>query len=169
MIIKTISLLQPWASLVVLGHKRIETRSWNTKHRGPLLIHASKKIPDWMKEDMKDEPFRGCIWPLFKGDAVDKRWEDALPTGAIIGQVNLIETRATPNPFTSLNGNWIHELSDQEIAFGDYSPGRYGWLLSKPVLFDEPIPVAGALSLWDFDMEKKQKVVKPKKQTTLFV
>lgn len=40
---KVISLLQPWASLVILGHKKIETRSWNTKYRGDLLIHASKR------------------------------------------------------------------------------------------------------------------------------
>ncbi len=40
---KAISILQPWASLVALGHKKIETRSWNTKYRGELLIHASKK------------------------------------------------------------------------------------------------------------------------------
>lgn len=40
---KALSILQPWASLVVLGHKRIETRSRDTKYRGPLLIHASAK------------------------------------------------------------------------------------------------------------------------------
>ncbi len=38
---KVISLLQPWASLVVMGYKKCETRSWNTKSRGTLLIHAS--------------------------------------------------------------------------------------------------------------------------------
>ena len=39
---KAISLLQPWASLVVMGAKTIETRGWGTKYRGPILIHASK-------------------------------------------------------------------------------------------------------------------------------
>jgi activating signal cointegrator 1 len=38
---KAISLLQPWATLVVMGVKTIETRSWQTPHRGELLIHAS--------------------------------------------------------------------------------------------------------------------------------
>ena len=37
-----ISLLQPWASLVVMGIKKIETRNWGTKHRGTILIHASQ-------------------------------------------------------------------------------------------------------------------------------
>jgi hypothetical protein len=38
---KAISLFQPWASLIMLGYKSYETRSWATKHRGPLAIAAS--------------------------------------------------------------------------------------------------------------------------------
>jgi hypothetical protein len=34
-------LRQPWAWLIVNGHKDIENRSWRPNHRGPLLIHAS--------------------------------------------------------------------------------------------------------------------------------
>jgi hypothetical protein len=43
---KALSLIQPWASLIVLGEKRIETRSWPTRHRGHLAIHANKNLPD---------------------------------------------------------------------------------------------------------------------------
>jgi hypothetical protein len=39
---KALSIRQPWAHLIVLGGKDIENRSWNTKHRGPFLIHAAK-------------------------------------------------------------------------------------------------------------------------------
>lgn len=39
----TITVRQPWASLIAAGVKTIETRSWATRHRGPLVIHASKK------------------------------------------------------------------------------------------------------------------------------
>ncbi len=39
---KALSLLQPWVTLVILGVKQIETRSWSTAYRGPLLIHASR-------------------------------------------------------------------------------------------------------------------------------
>jgi ASCH domain len=38
---RTLSLRQPWAWLVVNGYKDIENRSWRTNHRGPLVIHAS--------------------------------------------------------------------------------------------------------------------------------
>ena len=42
---KALSLTQPWATLVVIGAKRIETRFWHTSYVGPLLIHAAKAIP----------------------------------------------------------------------------------------------------------------------------
>lgn len=40
---KCISLWQPWASLLVAGVKKIETRSWLTGYRGPLYISRSKE------------------------------------------------------------------------------------------------------------------------------
>lgn len=41
---KVVSLMQPWATLIALGEKSIETRSWATKYRGEIAIHASKTI-----------------------------------------------------------------------------------------------------------------------------
>ena len=40
---KALSLRQPWASLIANGHKTIETRTWRTRYRGPLAIHASMR------------------------------------------------------------------------------------------------------------------------------
>lgn len=40
-----ISVKQPWAALIVAGIKTIEIRSWPTRRRGPVLIHAGK-VPD---------------------------------------------------------------------------------------------------------------------------
>ncbi len=40
---KVLSLRQPYASWVIQGKKTIELRSWNTKYRGELFIHASGK------------------------------------------------------------------------------------------------------------------------------
>jgi hypothetical protein len=39
---KAISIRSPWWEKIVSGEKTIETRTWQTKYRGPLLIHASK-------------------------------------------------------------------------------------------------------------------------------
>jgi hypothetical protein len=44
---KAITLHQPWATLVAIEQKKIETRSWPTSYRGPLAIHAAKTMPDY--------------------------------------------------------------------------------------------------------------------------
>lgn len=41
---RTLSIRQPWAWLIVNGHKDVENRDWTTAWRGPLLIHASKTL-----------------------------------------------------------------------------------------------------------------------------
>lgn len=127
---KAISLLQPWASLVVLGAKEYETRSWKTKHRGKLLIHASARM---MREHIV--LCRQPLFPLFVPEP------EKLPLGAIVGMVELVSVHHTEDV--------LQHISGQEIAFGDYGPGRYAWKLENPVLFETPIPCAGALSIWD--------------------
>lgn len=37
-----LSIKEPWCSLIVFGHKRIENRVWPTKYRGRILLHAGK-------------------------------------------------------------------------------------------------------------------------------
>ncbi len=153
---KCISILQPWASLVVTkdpktgkAYKQIETRSWNTKHRGPLLIHAS------IGKQYRKLPTDGPLWmncPL--------RIIESMPFGAIIGMVNLVDTMNTeriilpPNETkyrSIISDPW--KISDQELAFGDYSADRYGWLLSDPIMFKNPIPCKGSLSIWNLPVE----------------
>lgn len=64
-----ISIRQPWASLIVAGRKTIELRSWNFKHRGPLVILAG-----------------GAAW---KGE----HEFDIGPMGVILGVVDVIDCR----------------------------------------------------------------------------
>ena len=47
---KVLTIKQPWATLIMQKDKRFEFRSWQTKYRGDLLIHAVKGID---KEAMK--------------------------------------------------------------------------------------------------------------------
>src|SRR6202030_2406661 len=47
---KALTLTQPWATLVAIGAKRIETRSWPTLYRGPLAIYAAKRFPKWAQD-----------------------------------------------------------------------------------------------------------------------
>jgi hypothetical protein len=142
---KVLSLLQPWATLVVNGHKKIETRSWNAKHRGPLLVHASKKL--------SGEQIRlGQKFNMLHGAGLG--FIDDLPVGQIIGIVDLIHVVQSEycfkdNEFIVDNCTW--KLTESERAFGDYSPGRYGWLLKNPVQFETPIPAKGSLGLWEYN------------------
>ena len=43
---KALSIMQPWAWLIVNGHKAIENRTWRCHVRGPILIHAGKKLDE---------------------------------------------------------------------------------------------------------------------------
>lgn len=155
---KVLSILQPWASLCVhtdnngKALKQIETRSWNTKYRGELLIHASKKVPTdpWLYDS---------IHSLATELGLIRNWNH-LPYGAIIGKVNLVTTGILCPPYSDHVGPFGIYFNDkgasfteQEMAFGNYEAGRYGWLFSDPVLFEKPIPAKGQLGLWNFDFE----------------
>ncbi|HET8777953.1 MAG TPA: hypothetical protein VFN76_09870 [Candidatus Limnocylindria bacterium] len=78
---KALSLTQPWASLVAIGAKTIETRNWTTAHRGPVAIHAAKGFPEGARYICHDEPFGSTLRSagiLRMGD---------LPLGAIIAKL----------------------------------------------------------------------------------
>ena len=136
---KVLSFLQPWASLTVMGLKKLETRSWSTSHRGELLIHASMGRAGALLA--KEPPFSKYI----KGFSM-------LPFGAIIGKVVLTDVIKVES--LHLSGEAINRLSMEERAFGDYSNGRFVWVLEEPEILRQPIPVKGTLGLWNFDLEK---------------
>lgn len=131
---KALSLWQPWAQLVVIGAKRIETRGWPTSHRGTLLIHAAGKATKEQIELRHEEPFRSALW-----DAGFKRWQD-LPLGKMIGQVELDDCLEILTSDIALREGTMHPPPYPELAFGRYEPGRYGMPLSSPRMFREPIP-----------------------------
>ncbi|UAY51238.1 ASCH domain-containing protein [Ferruginibacter albus] len=132
---KALSLLQPWASLVMIGVKKIETRSWATDYRGTLLIHASQSK-------------RGSV---FANQAPFTRYIkdfNTLPFGFIIGQVTLEKILRVED--FSLTDDVMNLLTLEEKAFGDYKGNRFGWVLSDPVEFENKIPARGQLRLWEF-------------------
>ena len=134
---KVLSLLQPWASLVVMGVKKIETRSWSTNYRGPLLIHASQSKKGGFITS--EEVFKKYISSFI-----------SLPFGAIIGRVTL--EKILPADHFGLDDHAMNRLTLEEKAFGDYSEGRYGWVLTDAEAFDEPIITRGHLNLWEYEM-----------------
>jgi len=47
---KAILIRQPWAWLIVHGYKDVENRTWSTKYRGPILIHAGKTLDPYLNK-----------------------------------------------------------------------------------------------------------------------
>lgn len=153
---KALSMTQPWASLVAIGEKRVETRSWNTNYRGKIAIHAAKNFPREARRlcFSNAEIFYTLLSigyitfnRVFQAYEID---EKKLITGAVIATCKIIDTVKTGE---SIRQDW---LTRHELAFGNFTPGRYAWLLEGAVILKNPIPAKGALGLWDWDKKGLQ-------------
>lgn len=149
---KAITLTQPWATLVAIGAKKIETRSWATSYRGPLAIHAAAGLgPVDGRRGLHDlcgsHPFCDVLLPAGYNAMRMPAW--GLPRGAIVAVADLRGVI----PVTGIRQHTLIDwpLTDQERAFGDYSPGRYAWLLADVRPLRAPIPAKGALGLWEWE------------------
>lgn len=131
---KMLSLTQPWASLVALGHKRVETRSWSTTYRGPLGIHAAKGYPRWAREVTEAEHRSGLLPPSM-----------VIPFGAVIALVKLVDVQRTED--------CVGRLSEQERRLGDYTPGRFAWFL-EDIVPTQVVPARGALGIWEWNCQE---------------
>jgi activating signal cointegrator 1 len=170
--IKCLTLTQPWATLVAIGAKRIETRSWATSYRGPLAIHAATSLKPvggrlGLHALCGTPPFCDVLLAAGYSAMLVPAW--GLPLGAIVAVRELIDCVPTQHPgaanapgkpwFVGAQkgvGQHYYEvpppLDSDEYAFGDYSAGRYAWLLDGSGALAEPIPARGALGLWDYDL-----------------
>lgn len=140
---KALSIMQPWAWLIVNGHKDIENRDWLTKYRGPVAIHAGKKLDEDCNYSLTHEggpfhPVTSARLDIDTGSRLVRSTklfnEYSAPawhgqSGGIVGVAEIVDC-------------W-HE-SDSE-----WFVGRYGFTLrnARPVEF---IPVRGALGFFDW-------------------
>jgi hypothetical protein len=136
---KALTVTQPWATLVAIDAKNIETRSWWTGYRGPLAIHAAKIMPrtvrEWV-EDPEAEEIRRTL------RAAGYASFDDLP----LGQVLCICRLDRCEKITAQNRPpW------PELAFGDYTLGRYMWHFAAVKRLDKPAPAKGAQGLWEWE------------------
>jgi hypothetical protein len=148
---KAITIIQPWATLIALGEKRFETRSWATKHRGLLAIHAGKKVD---KEACLREPIRSVL---------DKHGysADNLPTGAIVATSNLRNCFSVhidhSGDVVLLTSNespvfWMGNDTNEQ-KFGWYEEGRFAWELADINPIGLPILAKGQQGLWNYPMD----------------
>ncbi len=151
---KALTLTQPWATLVAIGAKRFETRSWTTKYRGSLMIHAAKGFPVKVQHLCFSEPFR-----LYLGDYIDFGvpflGNHRFPLGYVIATCDLVDIirigDIQEHYFYPVNGvgHFSVPPEEPELSFGNYSPGRYAWILANVKQLKEPEVARGALGLWD--------------------
>jgi hypothetical protein len=151
---KAISLWQPWASAIAMGSKRIETRSWGTTYRGPLAIHAAKRV---VKYELL---YYGCCWnwcgALGRRMGSDPNLWAVLPFGAIVAICRLADCRPAGS-FTVEELDTVRYpamkdaslLGWTERQMGDFSPGRFGWVLADIRPLAIPIPYLGQQGLFD--------------------
>ncbi len=119
---KALSIMQPWSWLIVNGHKDIENRDWPTRYRGPVLIHAGKKLD----RDAMDDIDR-ARHPV-TGEPISFHYGALYPRGGIVGVAEIVDcVSASASP-------WF--------------VGRYGFVLrnARPLPF---VPMKGALGFFD--------------------
>jgi hypothetical protein len=135
---KALSLLQPWATLIMLGYKEFETRSWGTTHRGPLAIAASAG------KQGREACAPGTDLAVLLAN--HNLTFDDLPRGAILGVCQV-------DSMHKMDETWDLVLGEVELACGDYTNGRVAWALSDVKAFITPVPCKGKLSLWEVPAE----------------
>lgn len=129
---KVITIKQPWATLIQKGYKEYEFRTWKTKYRGEILIHAGKGV------DQK----------------AMKRFEDLnldYPTGQIIAKATITDCVKVDDTLREVlakkNLLVYHGVIKKTARDWD----GYGFKLEN-VEAIEPIEVNGKLSLWDYEL-----------------
>lgn len=132
-----LSIRQPWAWCILHAGKDIENRSWRTRFRGAIALHAAKGLTKAEFEDClatvheisETQPFPpGTTMPALA----------ELPRGGIVGVVDIVDCVSQ---------------SESPWFFGEDS-GAYGFLLAnpRPVEF---IPVTGALGMFNWRQNLK--------------
>lgn len=125
---KVITIKQPFATLIAEGLKRYEFRTWRTKYRGDILIHAGKSID---KKAMKKFEHLGLSYP----------------TGCIIAKAKITDC-------IEVDDDMRDELSKENAlvysgVIKDLDWKGYGFKLENVSKVDF-IYINGKLSLWDY-------------------
>ena len=124
---KTLTIKEPWATLIIEGYKKYEFRSWKTNYRGKILIHTSKLLE---KNILKrfDEYNLDC------------------KCGYIIGEAHIVDCIKVDENFN----NELLKLNNLVYGVSNHV-GIYAWKLEYIKKYDKPIPCNGKLGLWNYE------------------
>lgn len=158
--IPILTLYEPYAALMRVGAKVIETRGRPTKYRGPLGIHAAKTVPPAYMEAFRNPQIRRAL-----EKAGYTEWDDfEAELGTIVCVVNVIDCRRIEAsgviPDNLMNTCWTYPPEEPELSFGNYTPGRFAWITDGlPCRFIEPITARGKQGIWYFEHPSLDKAV----------
>jgi hypothetical protein len=133
---KALTVLQPWAQLLILGAKCYDVRCWQTTHRGPLLIHAGRTFPESARGLCRSEPIRDILARAGYKSPFD------LPRRAFVGTITLEDCLPTDQLLHS-------QVGEHHFAFGDFQPGMWAWKMSNPRPLPHPIGFPGRLGVFE--------------------
>lgn len=135
---KALSLWQPYASLIACGLKRVETRSWATSYRGPVLIHAAQR---WTRAERDALAKLRADW-----DSIRARLNVAdIRLGAVVAVARVASCVEMTPEIVDL----CERTAPLELAVGDWKPGRFAWALEDVRALPAPVPCGGARGLWE--------------------
>lgn len=148
LIVKCLTLTQPWATLVMLREKRFETRPRLYKHRGDLYIHASGELD-----------LQAWFDPIFR-EALAKHGittSDQIPLGKVLGKVNVVDgCHFVDQPWPQcLPITWWGSGGKNEHHFGNYAAGRGGLRFEDVWPFAEPVKARGWNGLWNWTLPEE--------------
>lgn len=123
-IMKVLSIKEPYASLIMMNIKKIETRSFKTKYRGELYIHAS------LSKSNQNSELNKLVSPMY---------------GEIICKCSLVDCVLMTDEFIEN----LKKENPMEYKCGNYEVGRYAWIL-EDIKIIKPIKAKGKLGIWNF-------------------
>ena len=151
-----ITLHQPWATLIALGVKSVETRSWPAPERllGQVIaIHAGKRVVR--------EP--GILVERELKARLGEDWRMIVPKGAVVATA-VLAGMARVSHIDPWSGHATHGDSTEvgcavgtgrtpNDPWGDFSAGRWLWFLDDVGALPEPVPAVGHQRFWHWDAE----------------
>ncbi len=151
-----ITLHQPWASLIALGLKTVETRSWPAPERligQTIAVHAAQRMARRPEAPIEEALLAG----------VGSDWRRTIPTGAVLATARLTGL-ARVECVDLATGQAVHDgrtevgyaadLGQTRIdPWGDFGPGRWLWFLADVRPLPEPVPAIGRQSFWHWDVD----------------
>lgn len=126
---KAITIKQPFASLIIEGYKEYEFRTWRTKFRGDILIHAGKGVDKKAMEKYK-HLVSDC------------------PSGCMLGIVTITDCIKIDDEAREMLKDII--VYDNVVNNKDWD--GFGFKIES-IRKVENTPANGKLSLWDFEGE----------------